>query len=218
MDEIHGVPWPLLFPPVCVGCGLLLRPDAPASVPLCRHCELDHVPLPPELRHQSGITAVHGYGGPVLAALLRLKFHGQTAWAGPLGRVLAHSPVLTRGWDAVVPVPLHRARLRARGFNQAVLLARHARHAVSRPRPPVRAGWLVRVRDTPAQHHLPAPARLQNLRGAFAVPHPSRVAGKRLLLVDDVTTTGATLHAAMGALEAAGAASVGALALLRTLA
>lgn len=208
----------LLFPPVCLGCGLLLRSGAPAALPLCLRCELEHVPLPPEGRERDGTAAVHAYGGPVLRALWRLKFRGQTAWAGPLGAVLGTSPVLDRGWDAIVPVPLHPRRQRERGFNQALLLARHARRGRGRPRPPLRPQWLERVRATAPQHRLPAAARSSNLLDAFVAPRPARVAGRRILLIDDVTTTGATLHAARQALLAAGAGQVGALALLRALA
>jgi len=208
----------LLFPPVCLGCGLLLRAGAPAALPLCRACVADHLPLPAEATAHDGIWAVHGYGGPLLRALHRLKFHGQPAWAGPLGAVLARSPLLDRPWDAIVPVPLHRARQRARGYNQATLLARHATHHRPRPRPPLRPAWLQRPRATAPQHRLPAAERPDNVRDAFAVPRPASLRGRRILLVDDVTTTGATLRAARSALRAAGAAEVGALALLRVLA
>lgn len=208
----------LLFPPVCAGCGLLLRRGAPTTLPLCRRCGVEHEPLPPAQAHQAGIWAVHAYGGPLLRALHRLKFHGQPAWAGPLGAVLSVSPVLASPWDAWIPVPLHPSRLRARGYNQAALLARHARRHRPRPRPPLHPRGLRRQRVTPPQHRLPAAVRRHNLRGAFVVPRPADVRGRRILVIDDVTTTGATLHAAVEALVAAGAAQVGALALLRTLA
>jgi ComF family protein len=208
----------LVFPPVCPGCGLLLRPAVPPTLPLCLRCAREHVVLPPDATLRDGIWAVHAYAGPLLRALARLKFHRQPAWAGPLGAVLSASPVLHHGWDALVPVPLHPARLRERGYNQAVLLARFARRRLPSPRPPLEPSWLVRSRATAPQHRLPAAQRRQNLHGAFAVPRPALVRGRRVLLVDDVTTTGATLLAARTALMAAGAAEVGALALLRTLA
>jgi ComF family protein len=219
-------PWPmtlvmllsLFFPPVCLGCGVLLRRGAPPTLPLCRGCAREHVALPPAAIVHDGIWAVHAYAGPLLRALARLKFHGQPAWAGPLGTVLSSSPVLRQGWDAIVPVPLHPGRLRRRGFNQAVLLARFARTQLPSPRPPLEPRWLIRPRATAPQHRLPAAERQANLRGAFAVPDPARVRGRRLLVLDDVTTTGATLAAAREALVDAGAAEVGALALLRTLA
>jgi len=208
----------LFLPPVCLGCGVLLRREAPPTLPLCRGCTREHVVLPPAAITQDGIWAVHAYAGPLLRALTRLKFNGQPAWAGPLGTVLATSPVLRHGWDAIVPVPLHPGRLRQRGYNQAVLLARFARARLPSPRPPLAARVLARQRATAPQHRLPASERHENLRGAFTVPRPALVQGRRLLVLDDVTTTGATLRAARSALVAAGAAEVGALALLRTLA
>lgn len=213
-----GVLLSLLFPPVCLGCGLLLRRGASTTLPLCLDCTAEHEPLPPDRTVCDRIAAVHAYGGPLLRALHRLKFHGQPAWAGPLGATLAASPTLRQGWDAVVPIPLHPRRLRERGYNQAALLARHARRQQGRPRPAIRPRWLARIRCTAAQHRLPAEARQANLHGAFAVRCPSDVRGHRILLIDDVTTTGATFRAAREALYAAGAAEVGALALLRTLA
>ncbi len=209
----------LLFPPVCLGCGLLLRPQAPPTLPLCLTCAPQHVPLAPGARWSDGIEAVHAYGGPLLRALGRLKFHGQPAWAGPLGAALSVSPTLADPtWDAIVPVPLHPSRLRGQGYNHAALLARHARRRQPWPRPPLRPGWLSRVRATVPQHQLPAPRRRTNVHGAFIAPRPHRVAGRHILLIDDVTTTGATLSVARQALLAAGARRVGALALLRTVA
>lgn len=208
----------LLFPPVCLGCGVLLRREASPTLPLCRGCAREHVPLPPAAVVQGDIWAVHAYAGPLLRALGRLKFHGQPAWAGPLGAVLSTSPVLRRPWDAIIPVPLHPSRLRSRGYNQAALLCRFARGWLPSPRPPLWPRGLARPRATAPQHRLPAAERRDNLRGAFTVPRPALVRGRRVLVVDDVTTTGATLCAARQALVAAGAAEVGALALLRTLA
>ena len=112
----------------------------------------------------------------------------------------------------MLPVPLSPERLRQRGYNQALLLARALGH------PQVHARMLLRVRDTEAQSHLARAERLRNLRGAF-VPDPLRaaqLAGKRVLLVDDVMTTGATLHAAAAPLRDAGALQVCALVLART--
>ena len=118
--------------------------------------------------------------------------------------------------DALVPIPLSGPRLAERGFNQSLQLARgmcaHAPGAC----PPIRTDWLLRVRDTARQSSLPRAQRQKNLRGAFSVPNPDRVAGQHLALVDDVMTSGNTLNEAARTLLAAGAASVLALVVART--
>jgi ComF family protein len=105
-----------------------------------------------------------------------------------------------QGADAAVPVPLHRRRQRARGFNQAADLARHLDLPV--------APLLRRVRATPSQTTLPAAERRANMRGAFALSRRTSVSGMRLVLVDDVSTTGATLEACASVLKDAGAIEV----------
>jgi ComF family protein len=112
----------------------------------------------------------------------------------------------------VVPVPLHPARLAERGFNQAELLAAAC---APRWRLPVLGRALVRVRPTRPQTDLDAEARRVNVRDAFRAPRPAGVRDRRLLLVDDVLTTGATAAAAARALRAAGARAVGVLTLAR---
>jgi ComF family protein len=148
------------------------------------------------------------------AAILLFKHGGRLSLLRHLARLLAeespaHLPLLD--WDGLVPVPLHWARRWQRGFNQAEVLAR----AVGRRhRLPVLRGALRRVRPTPPQQG-DLEARRRNVRDAFAVPVPSRVAGRRLILVDDVFTTGATANACAGALLRAGAADVAVLTLAR---
>ena len=105
--------------------------------------------------------------------------------------------------NLVAAVPLHKSRLRARGYNQAVQLARQVDRHLGVP---VAPELLCRVRDTAAQQGLDAAARNSNLRGAFAAPHP--IVGRRILLVDDVMTTGATARECALVLGAAGAAAV----------
>jgi ComF family protein len=204
----------LLFPPVCLGCRRLLRADL--SLPLCAACRGEHAPLPPALRHQDGAEALFAYDGPLAAAVTDLKYSGDVALAGPLGRLLAGADALRRPWDLIAPVPLHPRRAVLRGYNQAALLARWTVHHAGLPRARHAPRLLRRLRATPPQTALDAAARRRNLAGAFAVRRP--VAGLRVLVLDDVTTTGATLAACLAALQTAGAVEVAGLALLRTLA
>lgn len=211
--------WSSLFPATCLGCNLLLRHAGPLA--LCSACRIEVLELSPE-PDAAGIAAPFAYGGPLARAVQSLKFGGALALAGPLGRLLAVQPRVDVGWDLLVPVPLHWRRRFARGFDQAEELARalaRARGELGRssPRPCLR--MLRRVRATRPQTDLDARERADNVAEAFAVrarEHSSFV-GRRVLLVDDVTTTGATLQACRLALLHAGAREVGALALLRTL-
>ena len=190
--------------PRCLGCALPLQGGALR----CGHCLRQPPPL------QICLTAVD-YGWPWRELITRFKFQEQTAWARPLawlmlGSVGAQDALLRA--DLVLPIPLSRQRLAARGYNQSWLLARCLAPAQAD------AGLLLRTRDTPAQRTLPRAQRLANLVGAFAVDplRAPEVRGRRLLLVDDVMTSGASLHTAAQVLLQAGAAEVGALVLART--
>jgi ComF family protein len=141
---------------------------------------------------------------PLARAVQHLKYGGRRGVAETLGALLAERYPFAD--DALlVPVPLHHRRLRTRGFNQAVLLARalaRRRHLALAPRA------LVRTRVTRAQPGLAATARRANLAGAFAVRRADLVAGRHVVLVDDVLTSGATADACARALRAAGATAV----------
>jgi ComF family protein len=148
--------------------------------------------------------AVFRYAPPLDRLLPRLKFHDDLAAGRLCAALMADVLVDVPRPDALVPLPLHRARLRARGFDQTLELARSLARALALP---LRDDLLVRARATDPQSRLDAAARRRNLRGAFTVrgdgPWPAHVA-----LVDDVMTTGATLHAAAAALRRAGVARV----------
>jgi len=184
---------------------------------LCARCRRDDAPLPTGARFEAGIHAECSYDGPWRHALHRLKYERSLAWAGPLGERLAQSPVFDQQWDLVVAVPLYWRRRLERGFNQveAILdaVGRH-RPGLPRARCPLR-----RRRAGQPQQQRSAHQRRSLGPDAFDVPPRRRrlATGRKILVVDDVVTTGSTLRAAMGALQRAGAARVEALALLRTL-
>jgi ComF family protein len=169
------------------------------------------------------------YGGALADAIVRMKHGGRRdlarrlarLLADPLARVLAHGGF--NAGDAVVPVPLHARKLRGRGFNQALELARLGCAVLARRRgrdaaselPALERRLLIRVRDTRELGHLGPAARRREVAGAFAVPEGRRLRGRRVLLVDDVFTTGATLNECARVLDAAGAREVRVVALAR---
>ncbi len=152
-------------------------------------------------------ASVFVYGGAVARAVVRLKYDPRPELARPLGDLLRRGVPLLAGYepDVVVPVPLHVTRLVARGFNQAALLAAPVARELGVA---LLAGALVRTRDTTQQATLDRRDRLQNVRRAFEARDAGAIRGKRVLLVDDVRTTGATLLACEDALRAAGAREV----------
>ncbi|QXL84733.1 ComF family protein [Comamonas sp. NLF-1-9] len=188
----------------CPRCALPL----PDGVQVCGHC----------LREPSGLdacVAVVDYGWPWSGLVTQLKFHGAPGVALALAELMRSRPdarEMLGACDALVPLPLAPQRLRERGYNQAQLLAR----ALARGK--LQVHWLARSRDTTAQTELDRRARLRNLQGAFRLTPAAlaRLPGQRVLLVDDVMTTGASLHAAADVLRAGGALSVGALVFART--
>lgn len=195
----------------CRQCGLPL-----SSVPAhyCGRCILDP-PAFARLRAVAYYRAADEDRDPLAIAIRGLKYGRRRALASSLSEILAErSPFSAGEHDLVAPVPLHVTRLRERGFNQAALLAREP---ARRLHVPLDAGLLVRMRDTGAQVGLGEAERRRNVRRAFALRPGRRVAGLRLLIVDDVATSGATADACARALRAAGAVSVDVLAVARTL-
>ncbi len=221
----------LLSPPRCVLCsapgmeGLELCPACLGSLPWNRYaCPCCALPLPAAARGPCGrcrgrpppfrAFAPLLYRSPVDHLVHELKFAGRLPRARLLGGLLARSLMghLRRpGEDTpgrgdmpqvVLPVPLHPSRLRQRGFDQALELARPVARALALRLEP---GACVRLRPTEAQSHLDAGARRANLRGAFAARHPLP---ERVAVIDDVLTTGATAEAVARALRRAGAREI----------
>jgi ComF family protein len=188
-----------ITPPICRRCGDALPSWRERSLgeSLCARCR--RAP-----QRVSRACAIGAYDGSLRAIVHALKYDGRRTLARPLSlRLRAAAGDVLHGVDGVVPVPLHRSRERRRGFNQAREIARHLG-------PPV-IDALQRVRRTAPQADLPAARRHANVRGAFVCPSRAPVRGLTLVLVDDVSTTGATLNACASALLAAGAREVRAL-------
>jgi ComF family protein len=162
-----------------------------------------------------GVVAFGHYGGALAEAVHRFKYREAVHLARPLGH-LVRAACRAAGLvvDLVIPVPLHRAKLLARGYNQAALLGAHVAVELGVP---LRTRVLIRTADTRPQAELDRAERLRNVAGAFEVRAPRVVQGRRVALVDDVSTTGSTLSACCAALADAGAASVVDVVLARTL-
>jgi ComF family protein len=212
--------WALLFPARCLGCGR-------RGAPICARCR-EAIPwlgaeVCPRCARASalgrlcarrsgnpgaldGIRAACAFEGIVRQAIHHLKYRHARSLASfaadLLERSLSRRPLRA---DLIVPVPLSRARRRERGYNQAELIADRLTEAIGLP---TDATALERVRETPPQVGLSAAERRHNVRGAFACDGSADLTGRRVILIDDVATTGSTLQACADPLKAAGAARV----------
>jgi ComF family protein len=189
-----------LTPPLCDRCGDPLPTWRSISIPLAR-C--------PRCRRAGRLVdrarAIGPYDGALRAIVHAMKYEGRRSLARPLGVLMRHRGAeVLHGAGCVVPVPLHSSRRRERGFNQATDLARHLGLPV--------VAALRRLRATPTQTGLPAAQRHRNMRDAFGLTRAGgTLAGATVVLVDDVSTTGATLEACARVLKGAGVAEVRAL-------
>lgn len=181
----------------CPMCG---RP-MPTGETLCHDCRLDPKPW-------GRAYCVGPYSGLLRDMILDFKFSGQLG----LGRILAHmaADAVKPGKGLLVPVPLHTARLRRRGFNQCLELARR----VSKLREIPFANALTRVKNTRPQMELTKTERRQNIKSAFSAD-PGKILGQRVILVDDIMTTGSTLKECAQELKKEGAEKIDILILSR---
>jgi ComF family protein len=217
-----------MFRPQCVACGAV-------GAAICEACASSLVELGPAcprcaeptgehaltcarcVRHPlplERIVAPWRFGGPLASAIRRLKFTGANHIARGIAPLWAPLLAAAAAGALVVPVPLHWRRRLRRGYDHAWLLAVHA-CVLAKLEPP--QPLLRRTRSAAPQSTLPAWQRADNVRGAFEVRarHARRIAGREIVLVDDVVTTGSTLGAAARALLDAGAASVTGVAIAR---
>ena len=218
----------LLSPPCCLACGQILPCSALPllcagcqaqlrwiEAPLCACCGLPlqagTSPVCGDCRKQPPAFALARspllYAAPLRDAILNFKFHHDFVWLPSLAALCRASALLAEFTepDWILPVPLHQSRLRERGFNQSLLLARAC---FPEWRQRIRADLLLRTRKTAPQSSLDGAARRSNLHAAFTVPQKEYLRGKSLLLVDDVFTTGTTVQVCAEALQQAGALRV----------
>jgi ComF family protein len=218
----------LLYPPFCVGCGrtgIMYCPACRGTLsnirpPLCPRCGRPQetscfcrqcAASPPSI---DGIRSVAFFEGALRSAIHQFKYSYVRDLAEPLSEMLvSYWQEAPLPGDVIVPVPLHARRARERGYNQAMLLAQRLGSALQIP---VRSECLRRNRYTVAQTRLNAQERSRNVEGAFTCVGPD-VRGRRVLLIDDVCTTGATLEACSRALGEGGAKSVWALTVARAM-
>lgn len=221
----------ILFPPRCHVCRSFLAD--PADIHLCQGCRekiitvdsplctICGVPFATEngidhpcgqcltsRRPFVGARAAARFEGPLQELIHRFKYGKKIHLSRPLGLLTATALGdfhLSLSADYIVPVPLHRRRLRERGFNQSQLIGQILAKSWGIPQS---VHNLRRIRWTDPQTGLPAAERERNIRGAFAVAHPARLEGKRLLLVDDVYTTGSTVIECAKTLRQSGAKEV----------
>ena len=214
-----------LLPRLCPACGdragtgRELCPGCERSLPILQHaCPRCAIPYEhPDNHGECGTCqkhppafarafALYRYAPPVDHFIRELKFHQQLGLARLLGEQLARRLLTeTPRPDLIIPVPLHRARLRERGYNQALEIARPVARALGLP---LDFRSLVRVRATAPQTGMTVKARRKNLRGAFALRDDAAVRNLHVALVDDVMTTGSTVQAAAQYLRASGAMEV----------
>lgn len=208
--------WPTL--PVCEACVAQFGQPVPRCetcalpvLPGMRRCGACIVKAPPLDQCLAAVPYTYPWSGLVQ----EFKFHEHTAWARTFGTLLRSAPWVEPALEAanwVLPLPLSKERLHWRGFNQSLLLARALEPAK------VAHDLLLRIKDTPPQSSLPRHERLSSVKGAFAVDPllAHRLKDKRVVLVDDVMTSGASLHSAAKVLRQAGVTHITALVFART--
>ena len=224
----------LIFPPLCPLCEIGVEKKGfctpcsktfqPIKPPQCTICgvpfltenDSDHIcgecikKRPPFDRAAS----LYHYRGGLSEAIRAFKYKKKGSLAATLGDLLAAHPITRENYDIIIPVPLHITRLRERGFNQAMLIAKHLAGRLSLQVDPF---ILERVRPTPPQASMKRKERIKSIRGAFALKKGNKIKEKNILLIDDVYTTGATVMECSRVLKKGGAAKINVLTLARVI-
>lgn len=215
-NKVSSAVLALLFPKRCLWCGSVVGFSAcPACAQQARLLEMPPEPLALAAHHNAAFLdaawACWRYEGPVQDALHRLKYNDDPGLAVELAGAMAARALacgLPQQFQVVMPVPMAPKARRRRGYNQTLLLAQKICAATGME---LCANALQKSYDTPSQSGLPAERRGANVMGVFRVTNAAAVAGKQVLLVDDIITTGATLNECAKMLLAAGAAGCGVL-------
>ncbi len=212
----------LFYPPVCANCHNLIDERMPVSL-VCGNCLQFLRPVPPDVIHSTileklqpsyldNVAAVYCFDDVFQAIVYHFKYQQMPGLAVDFARwIIRQRPDVRRLLDAaevVMPVPLHRKRLRKRGYNQSYQICKG--FGVTGK---ILPGLVLRVKNTKTQTRLGRDERKANIQGAFQISGTAQVNGKKILLIDDVVTTGATLNECARVLKEHGAASVSALAL-----
>ena len=199
----------MLYPRRCPFCDAVI-PEELSACPGClaglktANCNIS-------IKYTNSIVSLYLYEPPVSNAIVRMKFENCPDLADSLGRMMAAKLAKTfpgLPFDGVLPVPMTTWDCRMRGYSQTFLMAK----AICRETGlPLMKNILIKNKQTPKQHDLSRELRLTNLAGAYKVRHPEKLLGKRVLLCDDVVTTGATLAECAGTLKKNGAVFVAAI-------
>lgn len=174
--------------PYCEKCGFPSDPHSalPEKVFSCANC-------PPQFSFNKARSIAY-YNTAIGEAIRLLKDNGKTVMADKLADIMVEGMnklLNPKDYDCIIPVPLHRKKMRKRGYNQMELIGRKVGEKVGIP---LETKSLIKVKDTPPQRGLSGKERIQNIKGSFSVINPINIKGKRILLIDDVMTTGSTIN------------------------
>ncbi|OIO78901.1 MAG: hypothetical protein COW11_05885 [Candidatus Omnitrophica bacterium CG12_big_fil_rev_8_21_14_0_65_43_15] len=207
----------LLYPALCETCQEKIDTESNAGA-LCKNCLAKLKTLKPQPGTQYSnikVWAACEYKGIAKNCIHLFKYNNRQRLSGPLAGLmsdLANKNPFGEKFDLIIPIPLHRSKMRERGFNQAELLAKNMAKSINAP---VCVNALKKTKATISQAGLSKTKRFTNLRGTFKITDSDVIYGKDILLVDDVCTTGSTINEAAKVLLKSGAKSVKALVLAK---